>query len=119
MQCVLAPLGPGALHQAPQLAFANIQQHPHVQGGGLHHRSSVHESIGSPAGFETGVQDFSASTNGGFGDFNVGSTLDQMVVDSGQGKLLRGTERAKLACVACRRDNKKASLHDLEGTRHL
>jgi len=121
MQCILdGPLAPGTLHQASHLAFANTQQHPHIQGGGLHHMSSILGSIGSPGErsdeFETGVQEFSASTNEGFGDFNV-STLDQMAF-GGQGKSLRGTERAKLACVACRRDNKKASPHDLEGTRH-
>ena len=116
LHCILDGLpAPGAPHQAPNLAFANT----HIQGGGPYHGSSILASIGKPGergdGFDLGVQDFS---NGSFG---MGLSLDQTIIfnGSGQGKLLRGTERAKLACVACRRDNKKASLHVLEGARHF
>ena len=119
LHCVLDGLSaPGAPRQAPNLTFANT----HIQGGGPYHRSSILTSIDKPGErgdvFDSGVQDLSASTNGSFG---MGLTLDQTIIfnGSGQGKLLRGTERAKLACVACRRDNKKASLHVLEGARHF
>jgi hypothetical protein len=102
---------------APNLAFENAQQRPHIQGSGLHRRSSILGSIDNPVkggdGFETFVQDFSPSANGRFGNDPVGLASDQTVINgSGQGKSIRGTERAKLACVACRRDNKKARLYD-------
>lgn len=59
------------------------------------------------------MQDFSTSPNGGFGSAAEGLASDQRATSPG--KSLRGTDRAKLACVGCRRDNKKASLFVVEG----
>jgi hypothetical protein len=93
MDCVDATLlAPGTIHPATNLVFSNAQpeQCPPIQD----------------------VQDFS---NGGFGSDAVGLASDRTSVTGRfQGKPLRGTERAKLACVACRRDNKKVNLRALE-----
>lgn len=114
LHCVDGPLSPGISHPAPTTAPASSQQHPHVQGG-VHHSSKSLGSIGNPERsdvFEKGGQEFSTGTNGTSCTPAVGSTSSKtMVSGSNQGKFLRGTDRAKLACVGCRRDNKKVSLY--------
>jgi len=58
---------------------------------------------------DTDDMDRLGGVNGCFSSVPNAMTLGE---DS-PGRTMRGTERAKLACVGCRRDNKKASPKDI------
>lgn len=92
LQCVDAPL-------APSMAFPNAQ----IQNGAIHDGSPTYGLVGNPDGttdqFVTNLPDFLGTST---------MALDQMPANDSPGKSVHGTERAKLACAGCRRDNKKA-----------
>ena len=101
LHCADAPL-------APNMAFANAQ----TQNGGIHDGLSTHGLIGDPDGtrnqLATNLQDFPGTSV-------MDLASDQMPASDSPGKSPPGTERAKLACAGCRRDNKKAIFCTFKG----
>lgn len=91
IECADVPLAPSVQHgQTSNVAFVNVMPVSMQQ-----HR----------------IGDVDSTPGGINGCFNSVPGSNTMVV-SGEspGRTTRGTERAKLACVGCRRDNKKASI---------
>lgn len=112
-ECGDVPLAPGGGQsgQPANVAFVNVMPAASTTvTHGVLQRTLVIDTYGMDGGFDKMAALKPSGPGGVNGCFSSVSGLNAMTVGGDSpGRTMRGTERAKLACVGCRRDNKKVS----------